>query len=155
MELENNDIFQNLKQPIQFKERIVTLQSQLPSILKDYQKYYVFYYKNPESQEYHQMFENIQKNLNTINSELFVISNEVDSNTNLMNNQLFDLDVAIQQEKKSNFKLKSSLGIVENKYNASNELITNYKEIYNSKYLRNWGLFLSILIIGIIVINIY
>ena len=101
------------------------------------------------------MFENIQKNLNTINSELFVISNEVDSNTNLMNNQLFELDVAIQQEKKSNFKLKSSLGIVENKYNASNELITNYKEIYNSKYLRNWGLFLSILIIGIIVINIY
>ena len=155
MELENNDIFQNLKQPIQFKERILTLQSQLPSILKDYQKYYVFYYKNPESQEYHQMFENIQKNLNTINSELFVISNEVDSNTNLMNNQLFELDVAIQQEKKSNFKLKSSLGIVENKYNASNELITNYKEIYNSKYLRNWGLFLSILIIGIIVINIY
>jgi len=155
MELENNDIFQNLKQPFQFKERIVTLQSQLPSILKDYQKYYVFYYKNPESQEYHQMFENIQKNLNTINSELFVISNEVDSNTNLMNNQLFELDVAIQQEKKSNFKLKSSLGIVENKYNASNELITNYKEIYNSKYFRNWGLFLSILIIGIIVINIY
>ena len=129
----------------QFTKKLETLQSQLPSILSDYQKYYRFYNKNPENQEYQQMFQNIKSNLNNINAQLFTLSNDVQSNTNKLNSKLFALDVLIKKEKSKNNDLKKQLGITN--VEVSDILIDEYKEIYQSGYLRNWALFLSILII--------
>jgi hypothetical protein len=58
--LENNDITQKLPKPSEFTNKLGTLQNQLPAILQDFQKYYVFYTKNPEYPEYQQMFQNIK-----------------------------------------------------------------------------------------------
>jgi hypothetical protein len=55
----------------------------------------------------------------------------------------------IQNEKKINRELKVKLGIVEHKNNAASEVIYDYKQIYESGYLRNWGLFLSIVVVGL------
>ena len=74
------------------------------------------------------------------------MSNNVQINTDEINKKLFSLNTLIKQEKKRNLELKLKLGIVEDKNNASTELITDYKDIYLSDYLRNWGLFLSILV---------
>ena len=51
-------------------------------------------------------------------------------------------------EKMKNSKLKRQLGIVENKYNGSDELISNYKEMYNLDYLNNFALIVGILVLG-------
>ena len=69
--IENNDITHKLPQSSQFTTKLETLQNQLPAILEDFKKYYVFFKKNPEYPEYQQMFQNIKGNLNTINSDLF------------------------------------------------------------------------------------
>ena len=138
----------NLKNPEILKEKLETLNQKLPAILDDFKKYYIFFNKNPEYPEYQNHFENIKGNLIKIHSELFILTNDVESSTQDMNSKLFDLNVLIQQEKERNRMLKRKLGIVENKNNASTELISDYKLIYNSEYLRNWSLFFSILIIG-------
>jgi hypothetical protein len=151
---ENIDL-SNYKSQDQFRESLQTLQQQLPAILEDFKKYYVFYNKNPEYDDYRQMFENIKANLNKINSDLFVLSNEVSSNTDDLNTRLFELDALIEQEKQKNIELKQKLGIVENKTAAADEMITNFREIYESKYLRNWGLFGCIIVGGLIIKNIY
>jgi uncharacterized coiled-coil DUF342 family protein len=151
---ENIDL-SNYKTPEQFIERLQTLQQQLPAILEDFKKYYVFYNKNPEYDDYRQMFENIKANVNKINSDLFVLSNEVLSNTDDLNTQLFELNDLIEQEKEKNRELKRKLGIVENKTAATDEMITNFRDIYESKYLRNWGLFGCIIVGGLIIKNIY
>ena len=44
--------------------------------------------------------------------------------------------------------LISKLGIVEHKNNATTELISDYKQMYEYGYLRNWGLFFSIVLAG-------
>jgi len=77
---------------------------------------------------------------------LFTLSNAVKLDVNKMNSQLVDLNALIKKEKERNTTLKVKLGIVENKNNASNEMISNYKQHYNYGYLRNWGLFLSIIV---------
>ena len=41
----------------------------------------------------------------------------------------------IKVEKKNNEELKDRLGMVKNQNNASNEMIQNYKQIYNTKNL--------------------
>ena len=146
MNLQTEEDFMNqFPSASQFTRKLETLQSQLPSILNDYQKYYTFYNKNPENQEYQQMFQNIKGNLSNINSKLFILSNDVQSNTNKLNSKLFALDVLIKREKKKNNDLKKQLGITN--VEVSDILIDEYKEIYQSGYLRNWALFLSILII--------
>jgi hypothetical protein len=83
-----------------------------------------------------------------LSSDLFVLSNDVQSSTDELNKKLFALNILIQEEKERNRELKLKLGIVEHKNNAATELISDYKNIYSEEYLRNWGLFLSILIIG-------
>jgi len=139
----------------QFTEKLQVLQEQLPAILEDFKKYYIFYNKNPEYDEYRQMYENMKNNLNKINSDLFVLSNDVSSNTDELNKQLFYLNDLIEQEKQKNKMLKRKLGIVENKSNAADEMITNFREIYESDYLRNWGLFGCIIVGGLVIKNIY
>jgi len=155
MDYKEDSEFNNYKEPKIFKEKLASLNSQLPAVLDDFKKYYVFYNKNPEYDEYRQMFENMKNNLTKINSDLFVLSNNVESSTDDMNEKLIKLDILIRQEKERNSELKRKLGIVEHKNSASTEMISNYQEMYDNGYLRNWGLLLSILV-GILTIkNVY
>jgi len=132
-----------------FTKQIDTLQSQLPSILEDFKKYYVFYNTNPADAEYQQMFQNIKSNLTTLQANLFKLSNDVESCINNINTSYSKIDDSIQLEKETNAKLKLELGIVEKNNNASTELIYDYKNMYEYGYLRNWSMIFSILIVGV------
>jgi hypothetical protein len=77
---------------------------------------------------------------------LFTLSNSVQSSTDVLNTSLVELYNLIKSEQKTNSELKRKLGIVENENNSSSELISDYKEMYSSEYLKNWGLFFSILV---------
>ena len=47
-DLQKEDIsILNLTKPDDFKQQLQVLQDQLPSILDDFKKYYIFYNKNP------------------------------------------------------------------------------------------------------------
>jgi peptidoglycan hydrolase CwlO-like protein len=156
MELhDTQNITDNFPDSSKFRQKIATMNSQLPSMLDEFKKYYVFFNKNPDYPEYQQMFQNIQSNLNSMNADLFMLSNDVQSNTDAMNKTLFKLDILIKEERKRNRQLKSRLGIVEHKINASSELISDYMEMYDFGYLRNWALFLSILVVGGVISKIY
>ena len=152
---DDEDFIKNLPPASQFTQRLQTLQQQLPSILADFQKAYILYNTTPGSQEYQINYQNSKTHLNSINSQLFTLSNDVQSNLDQINSKLFALDVLIKQERDKNTKLKRELGIVEHKKNAATEMILNYKEIYQSKYLRNWALFFSIFVVIGIISKIY
>jgi len=145
-----------VKKKIQMlKNKLATLDEQMPYILEEYEKYYVFLHKNPEYPEYQQMFANAQTNLTKIGSEFFTISNKIDVDTDLLNKRLICLNAMIVKEKRENTFLKRRLGIIENKSNASSELIYDYKQMYDEGYLRNWALIISIIIAAFSIKNIY
>jgi hypothetical protein len=144
--LQDGDITDNFKKPEEFANKLTVLKEQLPAILDDFEKYYVFYNKNPEYDEYQQMFNNITNNLTNINSSMFLLSNDVQSSIDDINKKLVEINLSITKEKCKNEKLQSNLGISQDKNNATTELISDYKKIYDSGYLQNWSLFLSILI---------
>jgi hypothetical protein len=149
MELEEN-MMDELPKPEIFLSQINTLKEKLPAILDDFKKYYIFYNKNPEYSEYQQMFESIKGNLQSINSELFMTTNNIEKGTEYMNSKFQILNKLIKKEKIKNSKLKRQLGIVEKKYNGSDELISNYKEMYNLDYLNNFALIMGILTLGVL-----
>ena len=144
-----NSNIDDFDKPENFINKLHTLNEQVPSILDDFKKYYVFYNKNPDYPEYSQMFENIKSNLNNVNSNLFIISNKVDVNTENISKKMFELNVLIKKEKKINHKLKHKLGILDEQINSTDEMINDYSKVYDEKYLRNWALFLSIIICGL------
>ena len=148
MDLQQDNSIDDLTKPQVFLSQINTLKEKLPSILEDFVKYYIFYNKNPEYSEYQQMFENIKGNLQKINSELFMTLNNIDKNTETINDRLQKINMSITKEKIKNKQLKRKLGIVEKKYNGSDELISDYKEIYNLDYLNNFALFFGVILLG-------
>jgi predicted translin family RNA/ssDNA-binding protein len=95
------------------------------------------------------MFENIKSNLNTVNSNLFILSNTIDVNTAKVTKKLFELNALIKKEKKANRELKRKLGVIEQQIDSTDEMIFDYSQIYDEEYLRNWALFLSILTSGL------
>ena len=130
-----------------FLNKLNILKEQLPSILDDFKKYYVFYNKNPENNEYQQMFENIKTNLNSINSQLFIIKNNVQTKTNEINKNMISLNKIIQNDKKINTDLKNKIRSVYGKNYSTSELIDDYNKMYDIEYLRNWALFLNIIVV--------
>ena len=152
MELDNN-LMDDLTKPQVFLSQINTLKEKLPPILDDFVKYYIFYNKNPEYNEYQQIFENIKGNLQKINSELFMTTNNIEKGVENINDKLQKIDKLIAKEKIKNQKLKRKLGIVEKKYNGSDELISDYKEIYNLDYLKNFALFYGVVLMGGVLVS--
>ena len=138
-----------------FLNKLNILKQQLPSILDDFKKYYIFYNKNPENSEYQQMFENIKNNLNNINSQLFMVKNNVQSKTDKVNKNMVQLNKLIQQDKKINADVKKKLrAIYEQNYSAF-ELISDYNKMYEIEYLRNWALLLSIILVCFVVSRVF
>ena len=150
MEYSNEkQLMDQFEKPEMFTQRIETLKEQLPSILDDFNKFFVLYNTDPNYPEYGTMFNNIKQHLNSLSASLFMVSNDVDANTDEINKTFKKLDVLITKERRKNRELRRKLGIIEEQNNSSKELIDNYNEMYDTDYLRNWGLFLSSIIVGI------
>ena len=150
MEYSNeNQLMNQFEKPEMFAQRIETLKEQLPSILDDFNKYFVLYSTDSSYPEFGTMFNNIKQNLNSLSASLFMVSNDVDANTDEINKTLKKLDVLITKERRQNRELRRKLGIIEEQNNSSKELIDNYNEMYDADYLRNWGLFLSTIVVGV------
>jgi hypothetical protein len=137
------------EKPEIFTQRIETLKDQLPSVLDDFNKYFVLYNVDPSYPEFGTMFNNIKQHLNSLSGSLFMVSNDVDANTDELNKTFKKLDVLITKERRKNRELRRKLGIIEEQNNSSKELIDNYNEMYDTDYLRNWGLFLSTIVVGV------
>lgn len=136
----------NYKNTDEYLEKIKTLNDTLQYILDEFKKMFVLSKMYPENEEYQQQFSNITNNLKTILSNLFSLSNDVQVNIDNISKEMIKLNNLISVERETNGKLRKSLGIVEDKNNASTEMINNYKEIYDIRYLRNWALGISTLV---------
>jgi hypothetical protein len=139
----------------QFKEKIQQLNGSVDLLLDEFKKLYVITKMHPTNEEYQTQYQNIINSLAFILAKLFTVSNDVQVNIDNINKKLFEFDILIRKEKEKNRELKKKLGIVENKSNAASEMINDYKDIYNKRYLRNWSLFLSSVICVITISTIY
>lgn len=151
MEIHENKLLDDLKNQIssadKYKEDLNVLNGKFYSILDDFKKYYIFFNKNPEVDEYQQMFSNIKDNIESINSKLFTINTNLQQTIDDINIKIQQINIEIQKEKTKNIELKNNVGVINNKRTSSGILIDNYKELYNNKYYFNVTILIGILII--------
>jgi hypothetical protein len=154
MELEDGNLFIQ-GESNKYVEKINELDNGIHLLLDEFKKLYVIVKMNPTNQEYQQQYETTINNVTDILSKLFSISNDVQGNIGDINKKLFEFNILIKQEIKTNNEVKQQLGIIENTSNASYEMIQDYKNIYDKRYLRNWSLLLSSIICIVAIAKIY
>jgi hypothetical protein len=139
----------NLVSPQNFEETLFSLQQQLPPLLEDYNSAYILYQNNPGVSQYQEPYNTSLANLNQLNSNLFVLSNEVESNSDDLQDIINALNTKIGEAQKINTDLKNKIQLAESNNYATTEMIINYKQIYTGSYLKNWSLLLSIILAGV------
>ena len=150
-----NNILDTFPKPNVFLSQLNTIQSQLGPILDDFNKYFVFYNMNPQISENQQIYENIKNNIQDLYTSLLTISTDVDKNVNQINNDYQELNKLIEILKERNAVLKQKLGIVEDTYDGSDTMISNYKDMYNLQYLKNFSLGLGLVFSLVLITKIF
>ena len=122
----------------QFEEKIDTIKTQFFSALDDFKKYYVYYNKNPEVDEFQNYYLNSKSQLQNMSRDLFLATNSIDKNIENKNSQINKLDSEIKI-------LKDKLDSLTNSNDAGAGLLTDTELLHNQKYTGNWILFGTIL----------
>jgi hypothetical protein len=146
---------QLIGQSNQFDEKINTIKSQFFSSLDDFKKYYVYYNKNPEVNEFQNYYVNSKGQLQTMSRDLFLITNNIDKNIDILDKQMSSISAQLDDEKKLNKEMMKLISDIENTQNGSEVLIDDSKERYNQQWTRNVEMFLSIVFISILLGKIF
>jgi chromosome segregation ATPase len=142
----------NFEKPENYYTKLKDIKDSSVFLLDEYKKLYVIKNMNPENQEYQQQFSNIDDNVKQITTKLFSMSTDIKSNIRKLTEYIISLDDDIKSRRETKKQLKRKLGIVKHETNAASEMIDDYKQIYNERYLRNWALGISI-VSGVLVIK--
>lgn len=139
----------------EFREKIQTLNEQFPVILSDYKRNYDLYYKDTKN----------QTKLNAYNTSDAQVARcirdmrDITVTLNAQNNEfvavISQLNKLITVEQTKNTELKDKIEKMKNINNGSETLIRDYKENYNETNMRNWALFIGILVICISFLKIF
>jgi hypothetical protein len=139
----------------QFEEKINNIEKQFFSALDDFKKYYVFYNKNPEVNEYQNYYVNSKSQLQSMSKDLFLITNDISKNIEILNDGMKGVSIKLEKEKKIYDESYGLLGSVENTKNGTEILISDSKEEYNKQYYYNYELIGGILIIGLLLTSMF
>jgi len=132
----------------EFNEKILNIKIKFFSALDDFKKYYVYYNKNPEVNEFQNFYANSKGQLQAMSSEIFTTTSSIDKKINDYEDKINKLVTKIQEEKKLNTELNVKLKDIVNVHSSSGILIDDSKEEYNAQYYSNINLLIGILIIS-------
>lgn len=131
-----------------FNEKITNINSQFFSALDDFKKYYVYFNKNPEVNEFQNFYENSKGQLQTISKNLFVVTNDIDSSIEKLDDKMSSISVKLEDEKNLNKEMMDILTNLQNTQNGSEILIDDSKTKYNEQYYKNIQIIVGIFIVS-------
>lgn len=146
---------QYIKNAKVYAEKIETLQTQFFSALDDFKKYYVYYNKNPEVNEYQNYYSNSKGQLQSISKELFVITNDIEKNIEYLDETMSIISKELDVEKNKNKRMNELLSNMENTQNGSEVLINDSKYNYNVQYYHNIEMITGSIIIGVLLAKLF
>jgi hypothetical protein len=129
-------------------DKIIGLKTQFKSVLDDFNKYYVYYNKNPEVDEFQKNYLNSKNQLQNILKELFNLSDNVTKETEDLNKVIEQTNRKITIEKILNKKLNNMVTGLTSTNASSQVLIDDSKEEYNNQYMMLWEMILGLLLVG-------
>jgi hypothetical protein len=128
--------------PISNSQKIETINTQFFSVLDDFKKYYVYYHKNPEVQEFQNFFTSSKTNLQSLNNQLYMLTNGIQSNIETLSDKIMTLQGKVENEKGLHSKLSKLSSTINTKGSAI--MKNDKKALYNEQYWMNVEMLLGI-----------
>jgi hypothetical protein len=147
--------YELIGQSTQFNEKINTIKSQFFSALDDFKKYYVYYNKNPEVNEFQNYYVSSKGQLQSMSRDLFLTTNNINKSIEDLDKKMTDISKQLDEEKELNKKMMTLVGNLENTKNGSELLIDDSKENYNSQWRKNIEMCLSIIFISVCLTKVF
>ena len=144
-----------IKQAKHFNEQINNIKSQFFSALDDFKKYYVYYNKNPEVNEFQNYYTNSKSQLQTMSKDLFLTTNNIDKNIEILDNEMLDISIKLEKQKKLHKEMTELINNLQNTQNGSEILIDDSKTKYNLQYYKNIELFIGMLMVSGLLTNFF
>lgn len=139
---------QLIGQAKQFDEKINNIKTQFFSALDDFKKYYVYFNKNPEVNEFQNYYSNSKSQLQNLSRDLFLTTNNIDKNIDILDKEITAISIQLEDEKKLNKEMMEILKNLQNTQNGSEILINDSKSEYNQQYYKNVEIFIGMLIVS-------
>ena len=129
-----------------FNEKIKNIRGSFFSALDDFKKYYVYYNKNPEVDEFQNFFANSKGQLQGLNSEIFIVTNNIQKKIRDLDTEMQAISHQLKDEKDVNGELIKLINRIQTTQDGSEIMIDDAKDEYNTQYYKNWEIFIGILI---------
>jgi hypothetical protein len=129
-------------------EKINILTKQFFSALDDFKKYYVYFNKNPEVNEFQNYYVNSKSQVQSMTRDLFLLTNSIDKSIENLDSQMQVISLKLEDEKNLNVEFTKLFNDLTNTKDGSDLLINDSKEEYNNQYYYNWEMILGIFIVG-------
>ena len=129
-----------------FNEKIITIKNSFFSALDDFKKYYVFYHKNPEVDEFQNFFANSKGQLQNLNADMFLVTNNIQKNIKDLDMEMQTVSKKLEDEKELNDELIMLINRIQKTQDGSAIMIDDAKDEYNIQYYKNWEMFIGIII---------
>ena len=139
----------------QFDEKITTIKQQFFSALDDFQKYYVYFNKNPEVNEFQNYYASSKGQLQNMSRDLFLTTNKIDKTIEELNKEMNEVSIKLENEKSLNAELREKLQNLEKTQNGSEIMLDDSKTVYNIQYYKNWEMFIGVIGLTVLILKIY
>ena len=139
--------------PISNSQKIETIQNQFFSVLDDFKIYYVYYHKNPEVSEFQNFFMSSKSNLQSLNNELYMLTNGIQSNIEKLSEKITTLQGKLKNEK----VLYNTLDKLSSNINTKGSAImkNDQKTLYNQQYFMNVEMIVGVFLSGSILYYVF
>lgn len=138
------------RQVSETNNKLKIISEQLPHILEQYKKYFIFYHKNPEIEEYQQFYVQYKSQIEQLNSQLGRMSTEIQGNIQKVNKRVDIANFQIKDKKKEFAELIKNFEHYQDSLQGAEQMIDDYKSLYNKQYYKNVQLIIGIIFIFLI-----
>jgi hypothetical protein len=120
-----------------YYDKINVLSEKFPSILDEFKKNYVIYNQHSDYQEYANAYSSSKAALSEVNKDLFVLTNDLQKNIDLLNENSEGIIMELNELKRENTFLKKAVKQSTGTNKSADELNDDAKEQYKYQYIRN------------------
>ena len=138
-----------------YSEKINSISQQFFSVLEDFKKYYVFFNKNPEVNEYQQFYLNSKTQLQNLNRDIFNTTNDIEKDIENLNRVMSGLNIKLSNEKELSGELTKLMNNLNNTGNGAYTMLEDTSEIYKKQYYKNIELVMGIALISYMLVNVF
>ncbi len=130
-----------------YQEQINNKATSFLSALDDFKKYYVYYNKNPEVQEYNKNFTDSKEQLQTLSSDIFQITNTIQRKIEEKSKSMSGIEMKLQRQKALSQEQEKTINNLKSVQAGSSVMIDDSKTDYIFNYYKNLEIFIGILIL--------